>query len=189
MKVTVFSTLAFERPFLEQANAGRHELHFLDASLSANTAPLAQGSEAVCVFTPDDVSAPMLEQLRAHGVRGIAVRGAGTDNVDLPAARRLGLRVANVPDYSPHAIAEHAVTLMLALCRHLRQADQQLRVNDFALDKLIGFDLYGKTVGILGVGRIGGVVAGILHGFGCKLLGVDVQANPEVIAAYLGVAH
>jgi len=184
MKVTVFSTLAFERPFLEQANGSRHELHFLDAALSATTVALAQGSDAVCVFTPDDVSAPMLEQLRAHGVRHVAVRGAGHDNVDLAAAHRLGIQVANVPDYSPHAIAEHAVTLMLALCRHLRQADQQLRVNDFSLDKLIGFDLFGKTVVILGVGRIGAVVAGILHGFGCKLLGVDVQPNPELTQRY-----
>ena len=184
MKVTVFSTLAFERPFLEQANGGRHELHFLTAALGANTVDLVQGSDAVCVFTPDDVSVPVLEQLRQHGVRHIAVRGAGYDNVDLAAAHRLGLQVANVPDYSPHAIAEHAVTLMLALCRHLRQADQQLRANDFTLDNLIGFDLYGKTVGIMGVGRIGAVVAGILHGFGCRLLGVDVQPNPELARRY-----
>ena len=184
MKVTVFSTLAFERPFLERANGGRHELHFKDVALGATTVALAQGSDAVCVFTPDDLSAPVLEQLRAHGVRFVAVRGTGHDNVDLPAAHRLGLEVANVPDYSPHAIAEHAVTLMLALCRHLRQADGQLRVNDFTLDKLIGFDLYGKTVGILGVGRIGAVVAGILHGFGCKLLGVDVQPNLELTRRY-----
>ena len=184
MKVAVFSTLAFERPFLERANERRHELHFLEASLGANTVALAQGSEAVCVFTPDDVSAPVLEQFRGHGVRYIAVRGTGHDNVDLSAARRLGLQVANVPDYSPHAIAEHTVALMLALCRHLRQADQQLRVNDFCLDKLIGFDLFGKTVGILGVGRIGGVIAGILHGFGCQLLGVDMQPNLELTRRY-----
>lgn len=184
MKVTVFSTLAFERPFLEQANAGRHELCFLEASLNAITVALAQGSEAVCVFSPDDVSAPILEQLQAHGVRYVVVRAAGTDNVDLPAARRLGLVVANVPEYSPYAIAEHAVLLILALCRHLRQASQQLRANDFHLDDLIGFDLYGKTVGIMGVGRIGGVLARILHGFGCQLLGVDVQANPDLTAQF-----
>ncbi|SFP89022.1 2-hydroxyacid dehydrogenase [Hymenobacter arizonensis] len=184
MIVTVFSTLAFERPFLEKANAGRHELRFLEVSLNPGTVALALGSEAVCVFSPDDISAPILEQLHAHGVRAVAVRAAGTDNVDLAAAHRLGLRVANVPEYSPYAIAEHAVTLMLALCRHLRQADQQLRANDFRLDQLIGFDLHGKTVGIVGVGRIGAVVARILHGFGCQLLGVDVQPNPELSAQY-----
>ena len=184
MKVTFFSTLAFERPFLEKANAGRHELLFLEASLNALTVALAQGSEGVCVFAPDDVSAPILEQLHAQGVRYVVVRAAGTDNVDLAAAHRLGLRVANVPEYSPYAIAEHAVTLILALCRHLRQADQQLRANDFCLDQLIGFDLHGKTVGIVGVGRIGAVVTRILSGFGCQLLGVDVQPNPDLTAQF-----
>ena len=184
MKIAVFSTKPFERPFLERANDNRHELHFLEEPLSLATVPLAQGAAAVCVFSPDDISAPVLEQLQTLGVRCVAVRAAGTDNVDLPAARRLGIRVANVPEYSPYAIAEHAVTLMLALCRHLRQADQQLRANDFRLDQLIGFDLHGKTVGILGVGRIGEVVARILHGFGCRLLGVDIKPNAELSQRY-----
>lgn len=154
MHVTVFSTQPFERPFLEQADAGRHHLQFYEQPLTAQTAPLAQGSAAVSVFGSDDPSASILAQLWAHGVRYVAVRAAGTDNVDLPAAQCLGLRVANVPDYSPYAIAEHAVALMLALCRHLRQADQQLRANDLRLDHLIGFDLHGKTVGIVGTGRL-----------------------------------
>ncbi len=184
MKVTVFSTLAFERPFLEQANAGRHELNLLTASLDEVTAPLAQGSLAVSVFAADNVSAPLLGQLWAHGVRYVLVRAAGTDNVDLPAAHRLGLRVAHVPDYSPYAIAEHAVALLLALARHLRQADQQLRANDFRLDKLIGFDLHGKTVGIVGVGHIGAVMARILYGFGCRLLGVDIAPSEKLRHRY-----
>ena len=184
MKVTVFSTLAFERSLLEHANAGRHQVQFLDNHLDATTTDLAQGSLAVSVFAADNVSAPVLEQLWAHGVRYVAVRAAGTDNVDLAAARRLGLRVANVPDYSPYAIAEHAVALMLALCRHLRQADHQLRANYFRLDQLIGFDLHGKTVGIVGVGRIGAVLARILHGFGCRLLGVDIAPSEELRQRY-----
>ncbi|MGY3090930.1 D-lactate dehydrogenase [Hymenobacter sp. UYAg731] len=184
MKVTVFSTLAFERPFLEKANAGRHELLFLEAPLNAITVALAQGSEAVCVFASDDLSAPILEQLQAHGVRYVAVRPVGSDNVDLAAAAHLGLRVANAPDYSPYAVAEHAVLLILALCRHLRQASQQLRANDFHLDDLIGFDLHGKTVGILGVGQIGAVMARILHGFGCKLLGMDVEPNRDLTTQF-----
>jgi D-lactate dehydrogenase len=184
MKVTVYSALSFERALLEHANAGHHEIQLLDDRLDAGTAALAQGSLAVSVFATDDVSAPILEQLCAQGVRYVLVRAAGTDNVDLPAAHRLGLRVANVPDYSPHAIAEHAVTLMLALCRHLRQADQQLRANYFRLDQLIGFDLHGKTVGIIGVGRIGAVLARILHGFGCRLLGVDIEPNEELCQRY-----
>ena len=183
MKITVFSTKPFERHFLERANDGRHELEFQESPLSISTAHLAQG-EAICVFSPDDISAPVLEQLRTQGVTYVAVRAAGTDNVDLPAARRLGIQVANVPEYSPYAIAEHAVTLILALCRHLRQADEQLRANDFRLDQLIGFDLHGKTVGILGVGRIGEVVARILHGFGCRLLGVDIKPNAELSQRY-----
>lgn len=184
MNSTVFSTLAFERPFLEQANAGRHHLQLLAAGLDDVTVALAQGSLAVSVFAADHVPAPILEQLWAHGVRYVVVRAAGTDNIDLVAAHRLGLRVANVPDYSPYAIAEHAVALMLALCRHLRQADQQLRANDFRLDQLIGFDLHGKTVGIVGTGRIGAVVARILHGFGCRLLGVDLAPSEKLRYRY-----
>ncbi|GAB3873499.1 2-hydroxyacid dehydrogenase [Hymenobacter segetis] len=184
MNVTAFSVQGFERSFLQRANQTRHHLTLLDTPLSADTAHLAQGALAVSIFTRDDASAPVLGQLWDLGVRYLAVRATGTDNVDLAAARQLGLRVANVPEYSPYAIAEHAVTLMLALCRHLRQADQQLRANDFRLDHLIGFDLHGKTVAILGVGRIGGVVARILHGFGCQLLGVDVQPNPDLTVQY-----
>ncbi|MBH8558130.1 2-hydroxyacid dehydrogenase [Hymenobacter negativus] len=184
MNVTAFSTQGFERSFLQRANQTRHQLTLLDTPLTADTAHLAQGAQAVSIFTRDDASAPVLGQLWDLGVRYLAVRATGTDNVDLAAARQLGLRVANVPEYSPYAIAEHAVALMLALCRHLRQADQQLRANDFCLDHLIGFDLHGKTVGILGVGRIGGVVARILHGFGCRLLGVDVQPNPDLTSQY-----
>jgi D-lactate dehydrogenase len=184
MKVTVYSTLSFERSLLEHANAGRHQLQLLDSHLDAETAALAQGSLAVSVFAADDASALILEQLWAHGVRYVIVRAAGTDNVDLGAAHRLGLRVANVPDYSPYAIAEHAVALMLALCRHLRQADRLLRANYFRLDQLIGFDLHGKTVGIVGVGRIGAVLARILHGFGCQLLGVDIAPSDELRQRY-----
>ena len=184
MNVTVFSALAFERPFLERANAGRHQVQFYAQCLTDQTVPLAQGALAVSVFSSDDLSAPVLAQLWAHGVRCVLVRAVGTDNVDLPAARRLGLRVANVPDYSPHATAEHAVALMLALGRHLRLADQQVRANDFCLDKLVGFELRGKTVGIVGVGHIGAVLAGILHGFGCRLLGEDPRPDDELRQRY-----
>ncbi len=188
MNVTVFSTQSFERGFLQRANGTHHALQMMEASLGPDTARVAKGSLAVSVFAPDDVSAPVLEQLWAHGVRYVAVRGAGHDNVDLEAAHQLGMRVANVPDYSPYAVAEHTVALLLALCRHLRQADQQLRDHDFRLDDLIGFDLHGKTVGIVGVGRIGEVVARILHGFGCRLLGVDLSPNEELRDRY-GLAY
>ena len=184
MNVTVFSTQPFERDFLQQANADRHHLQLLEVGLGENTVPLAQGSLAVSVFTADEVSGPMLEQLWAHGVRYLLVRATGYSNVDLATAHRLGLRVANVPDFSPHAAAEYTVALILALCRHLRQADSQVRANDFAQDQLIGFNLYGKTVGIVGVGRVGEVEARILHGFGCHLLGVDTQPNDDLRHRY-----
>ena len=184
MNVTVFSTQTFERDFLQQANADRHHLQLLAGGLGVKTVPLAQGSLAVSVFTADEASCPMLEQLWAHGVRYLLVRATDHSNVDLATAHRLGLRVANVTSYSPHAAAEFTVALMLALCRHLRQAESQVRANDFAQDRLIGFNLQGKTVGIVGVGRVGTVVARILHGFGCRLLGVDPQPNDEVCQRY-----
>lgn len=174
MHVTVFSAHAFEQTYLTAAAHEHHELRFVAAPLGPDTAAQAQGSQAVAVFTNDDVSAPVLAQLHAAGVRYVAVRAAGHDRVDLAAAHQLGLRVATVPVYSPYAIAEHTVALILALNRRLHLADQQLRHYDFQLDNLIGFDLHGKTVGIIGCGRIGGIIARIMHGFGCQLLGFDV---------------
>jgi D-lactate dehydrogenase len=188
MNITVFSAHRFEQPFLTQAAQGKHELHFVEAPLGPDTAAQAQGSQAVALFTSDDASAAVLEQLHALGVRYVAVRAAGYDQVDLAAARRLGLRVANVPEYSPYAIAEHAIALMLALSRRLHLADQQLRAYDFRLDNLVGFDLHGKTVGIIGCGRIGGIVARILHGFGCRLLGFDLVRD-TALETELGLTY
>lgn len=188
METTVFSTKPFERAFLSAAMGAAHELRFVEENLAAGTAALAEGTEAVLIFSTDDASAPVLEALHALGVRGVAIRATGHDQVDLDRARQLGLRVANVPEYSPHAIAEHAVALMLALNRQLRRADRQLRAYDFRLDELMGFDMFEKTVGIVGLGHIGGVVAGILHGFGCRLLGYDPVPNPE-LAARLGLTY
>jgi D-lactate dehydrogenase len=179
MNVTVFSTKSFERPYLSEAAGSTHALRFVEARLTPETAALAQDTEAVALFTADDASAPVLELLHAQGVRFLTIRATGHDQVDLARAQQLGLRVANVPDYSPYAIAEHTIALMLALNRKLCQADRQLRAYDFRLDDLVGFDLHGKTVGIVGLGHIGGIVAGILHGFGCQLLGYDPQPNPR----------
>jgi D-lactate dehydrogenase len=186
MKTTIFSA-AYEQPFLTKAAGQAHILHFVAAPLGPATAALAAGSEAVAIFANDDASAPVLAQLAALGVRYLAVRAAGHDQVDAAAAQRLGLRVATVPEYSPYAIAEHTVALMLALSRRLHLADQQLRAYDFRLDNLVGFDLHGKTVGIVGCGRIGAVLARIVHGFGCQLLGFDVQPNAN-LTTELGLA-
>ncbi|SDY59407.1 2-hydroxyacid dehydrogenase [Hymenobacter psychrophilus] len=182
--ITVFSAYPFERPYLSAAAQGRYSFNFLNVALTPDTAAQAAGSTAVAVFVNDDASAPVLEKLQALGVRYLLVRAAGHDNVDSAAAHRLGLRVATVPHYSPFAIAEHALALMLALNRHLRQADTQLRRGDFRLDHLIGFDLHGKTVGIVGCGTIGGTLAGLLHGFGCRLLGYDIEPDAELTRCY-----
>ena len=184
MNVTVYSAHAYEPPFLRQAAQGRHALHLQAQALGLATADLAAGSTAVAIFANDDASGPVLARLHAVGVRYLAVRAAGHDQVDLAAAQRLGLRVSNVPEYSPYAIAEHVMALILALNRQLLRANEQLRRADFRLDELVGFDLHGKTVGIVGCGRIGAVLAGILHGFGCRLLGYDVQPDAELTARY-----
>jgi D-lactate dehydrogenase len=188
MKTTVFSTKPFEQAYLSEALGPEHPLRFVEANLSVETASLAQGSKAVAIFSTDDASAPVLDALHAQGVRFITIRATGHDQVDLAHAQELGLRVANVPEYSPYAIAEHALALMLALNRRLIQADRQLRAYDFRLDELIGFDLHGKTVGIIGLGHIGGIVAGILSGFGCRLLGYDPLPNPA-LAVHCGLTY
>lgn len=188
MKVTVFSTKPYDRQFLDAANAAPvHALHFLDMRLSAQSAKLATGSDAVCAFVNDDLSAPVLEILAQGGVRLVALRSAGFNNVDLPAARDLGLTVARVPAYSPHAVAEHTLALILALNRNIHRAYNRVREGNFALDGLMGFDLQGKTVGIVGTGKIGEVLAKILRGFGCTLLGHDIAPNP--ICENLGVSY
>ncbi|GAB3841173.1 2-hydroxyacid dehydrogenase [Hymenobacter jeollabukensis] len=180
MNITVFSAHAFERPYLLAAAQGKHELRFVAEALSVTTAAQARGSRAVALFVNDDASAPVLTQLAELGVSYVVVRAAGVDQVDLPAAHRLGLRVANVPKYSPFAIAEHAVALMLALSRQLRRADAQVHRSDFRLDALVGFELHGKTVGIIGCGT----VASLLHGFGCRLLGTDVVEDEALTQRY-----
>ena len=184
MNLTIFSAHPFERPYLTAAAQGQHELHFLESALTLGTAEQAAGSPAVAIFANDDASAPVLQRLWELGVRYLLVRAAGHDQVDLPAAHRLGLRVATVPHYSPFAIAEHALALILALNRHLQRADAQLRHADFRLDQLVGFDLHGKTVGIIGCGTIGGTMVGLLHGFGCRLLGHDMVEDARLTERY-----
>ncbi|RYY38588.1 MAG: 2-hydroxyacid dehydrogenase [Chitinophagaceae bacterium] len=173
MIVTVFSTHAFEKKTLRAAMAEAHELRFRTPGLSIDTATLAAGSEAVCIFVNDDASAPVLQELKRAGVRFLVLRSAGFNNVDVEVAKALGIRVARVPAYSPYAVAEHTVALMLALNRKLVKAHNRVRDGNFSLDGLIGFDMHGKTAGILGTGKIGQLVAQILCGFGCHVLAYD----------------
>ena len=173
MKTSVYSTHKFEKETLAGAAEGKHELIWIEASLSLTTAVLAQGTDAVSIFVNDDASEPVLRKLKELGVRFLVLRSAGFNHVNLEAAKALGFRVARVPEYSPYAVAEHTVALMLALNRKLMRAHNRIRDGNFSLDGLTGFDMHGKTVGIVGFGKIGKVVASIVHGFGCKIIAYD----------------
>ncbi|EKE70962.1 2-hydroxyacid dehydrogenase [Gallaecimonas xiamenensis] len=181
MKVAVFSAKAYDQAALAKAGPQYH-WDFLEPRLDQGTAQLAKGAKAVVAFVNDDLSAPVLTALKALGVTMVALRCAGFNNLDLAAADTLGIRVARVPAYSPEAVAEHAVGLMLMLNRHLHKAYNRVREDNFSLDGLLGFNLHGKTVALVGVGAIGLATARILAGFGCKLLASDPKPNPAFTA-------
>lgn len=181
MKTLVYSTHGFDKPFLEKASTTKHELVFSNLPLKETSANLAKGCEAVALFTADKANEEVLHLLHQNGVQFIALRSAGYDQVDLKKAKQLGIKVANVPAYSPYAIAEFAVTLLLTLNRKILLGQELFKNNDFRLDKLVGFDLHGKTIGIIGTGTIGTAFAKIMHGFGCKLIGYDILENKELI--------
>lgn len=187
MKVAVFSTKPYDARYLEAANAGVHDLSFLEPRLTPATAALASGADAVCAFVNDDLSAPTIAGLQKAGVRMIALRSAGFNHVDLLAAEQAGIAVGRVPAYSPHAVAEHTVALMLTLNRRMHRAYNRVREGNFSLDGLVGFDLHGKTVGVIGTGQIGEIVARIMTGFGCTLLAFDPVENPACRA--MGVQY
>jgi D-lactate dehydrogenase len=180
MKVTLFSTHKFEKDFLINSNNGKHQIKFIELPLNMDTVQLASGSETICLFVNDDASKEVIEQLHKAGVKNIALRSAGYNNVDLDAAKSFGIQVARVPDYSPYAVAEHTVALMLALNRKLIRANNRVHDLNFSLDGLTGFDMNGKTVGIIGTGKIGAIVAKIMNGFGCTILAVDQYENAAI---------
>ncbi len=176
MRILFFSSHRYDEDSFRaaQARSGHgFELVFQRAHLDVHTAPLAASFEVVCPFVNDCLDADVLAVLAAGGTRLIALRSAGFNHVDLAAAQRLGLTVARVPAYSPHAVAEHAVGMILTLNRRLHRACNRTREGDFSLDGLLGFDLAGKTVGVVGTGQIGQVFARIMAGFGCRLLAFD----------------
>lgn len=188
MRVAVFSSKPYDRQFLEAANTRYgHELVYFEPSLNDDTAPLAASFGAVCAFVHDHVGRPVLEQLAGSGTDLVALRSAGFNNVDLEAADDLGITVVHVPAYSPYAVAEHTVGLILTLNRGIHRAHSRVRDGNFALNGLLGFDLHGRTVGIVGTGVIGEAVARILNGFGCELLAYDVRENPACLE--LGVRY
>ena len=183
MRVAVFSAKPYDEQYLGIAAAGSpHRLDFFEAQLNCDVVKLAHGYEAVCVFVHDDLNAEVLRELADGGIRLVALRAAGFNNVDLEVAREVGIKVCRVPAYSPYAVAEHAVALILSLLRRTPRAYNRVRDGNFALDGLLGYDVNGKTVGVVGTGRIGTVFAGIMRGFGCGILAYDPYPNEEMKA-------
>jgi len=188
MKVAVFSTKSYDRTFLETANAEYgHELVFFEPRLTCETSVLSTDFPAVCVFVNDQLDRKTLTCLAERGTKLIALRAAGYNNVDINAAAELGLTVVRVPAYSPHAVAEYTVGMILTLNRKIYRAHYRVREGNFSLEGLMGFDLHGKTAGIVGTGKIGAIVAQILHACGCRVLAYDQYQNPDCQA--LGVQY
>lgn len=186
MKLAIFSSKAYDKEYFGQVHAAHAtlsdtDLAFIEVSLSPDTVQLAKGAEAVCAFVNDNLSRPVLEALHELGVKIILLRCAGYNNVDLDCASELGLCVANVPSYSPEAVGEFAVALVQTVNRKTHRAFNRVREGNFNLDGLLGRTLYGKTVGVVGTGRIGIAFAKIMIGFGCKLLAYDVYQNEELL--------
>jgi D-lactate dehydrogenase len=188
MKVAVFSTKSYDQRYLERANREHcHELNYFEPRLVEGTVPLADGHAAVCAFVNDQLDTGVLRALHAQGTTLVALRSAGFNHVRLDVADELGLTVVRVPAYSPHAVAEHALTLILSLNRRISRAYNRVRDGNFSLEGLLGFDLHGKTVGVIGTGKIGTLFARIVQGFGCRVLAFDPYPNAEMerIARYL----
>ncbi len=182
MKVAFFNTKSYDRQSFNTANdQHQHEVVFFECHLSHETVSLAVGFPAVCIFINDYLDAEMLETLAKGGTQLIALRSAGFNHVDLAAAAKLGMMIVRVPAYSPYAVAEHAVALILSLNRNVHRAYNRVREGNFSIEGLLGFDLHGATVGVIGTGRIGAIFAQIMRGFGCKLLGYDVYHNPTCL--------
>lgn len=193
MRTAVFSTKPYEREPLEKANAAEptpHELVFHEHRLDAHTAALADGCRAVCCFVNDRLDADTIAALAGHGVELITLRCAGFNNVDLDAAGAHAITVTRVPAYSPYAVAEHTAALILSLNRHIPRAVSRVREHNFSLNGLLGFDLHGKTVGVVGTGKIGVCFIKIMAGFGCRVIAHDPYQSPEAAdagAEYVGL--
>jgi D-lactate dehydrogenase len=188
MKVAIFSTKSYDRQFFTAANAQQqHQLTFLEPKLDRHTAILAKDATAVCIFVNDEVDKDTLAALASHHISLIALRCAGYNNVDVQAAKNLGIKLVRVPAYSPYAVAEHTVGLILTLNRKLHRAYNRVREGNFSLEGLLGFDLHGRTIGIIGTGKIGAVTAQIMTGFGCKVVAYDLFRNPQCEA--IGVQY
>ncbi len=188
MRIAFFDSHKYDISAFEECNSGfGYDIQFLETRLSPQTAQLTQGAKAVCAFVNDDLGRETLQILKECGVKIVALRCAGFNNVDLTAARELGVCVVRVPEYSPHAVAEHALTLILALNRRIHRAFNRVREGNFSLEGLVGFDLYGKTAGVIGTGKIGAVFANILIGLGVRILAHDLKPDNSLLT--LGVEY
>ncbi len=187
MRVLVYDTHSYDTSFLDTANGGHHELHYTTAQLDQQTAALAQGYDAVCLFVNDRADALVMERLATLGVRMIAQRSTGFNNLDLVAAEQHGITCMRVGYYSPYAVAEFAVALLQTLNRRIHRAYNRTREFNFRLAGLLGHDIHGRTVGVIGTGKIGAIFARIMSGFGCPVLAYDVTQNPECLD--LGVQY
>lgn len=190
MKVAVFSTKPYDRNYLTVANENLEQpqqLIFFEAQLTQESVFLAQGCDAICCFVNDHLDAGVLQQLAAMKVTLVALRCAGFNQVDLAEAKKLGIKIARVAEYSPHAIAEHALGLILMLNRQLHRAYRRVHDNDYSLNGLLGFDLVNKTVGVIGTGKIGQTFARIMQGIGCEVIAYDPQPNPALAA--IGISY
>ena len=192
MKIAFFDAHDFEVTIFEEKNKHhKHELHFLSTTLSPKTASLAKDFPAICAFANDNLGGETLRVLSEGGTKLIALRSAGFNHVDLNAAAELGLTVVRVPEYSPYSVAEHAVALIMTLNRKTHRAFNRVREGNFSLSGLVGFDLHGKTVGVIGTGKIGQVFSRIMHGFGCKVNLYDLVQDPgfasEIKGEYLSL--
>jgi D-lactate dehydrogenase len=181
MRLAIFSTKPYDRRSFDAANAGGHDLFYFEERLHTGTVSLAEGFEAVCVFANDVLDRPTLTELADAGTRLVALRCSGYNNVDLDAAAELGMTVARVPAYSPEAIAEHTIGLALALERKIHRAHARVREGNLSLEGLLGRNLHGRTVGVVGTGRIGALVARIFGGFGCEVVAHDITVNEDLV--------
>jgi D-lactate dehydrogenase len=178
MKAAIFSTKYYEQEYLDKFNTdGKHSLTYFDVSLNAQTTNLAVGFEVVCVLLTDIIDRETVKKLSENGIKLIDLRSAGFDNVDIAAAADYHIKVMRVPAYSPQAIAEHATALILTLNRKTHKAYQRVRDNNFSLENLMGFNLFGKTVGVVGTGKIGRAFCAIMQGFGCKVIACDIKES------------
>jgi D-lactate dehydrogenase len=182
VKIAFFNTKPYETKFFDLINQSHHhDIHYFPVRLNLESSALVTDETVVCVFVNDSLNEKVLTALKKKGVKLIALRSAGFNHVDLACAKRLALPVVRVPAYSPFAVAEHAVGLLQCLNRHIHRAHNRVREGDFSLNNLMGFDLHGKTVGVIGTGTIGSVFIRIMQGFGCRIVAFDIKENPECI--------